>query len=75
MLEEMRKQGAKVYDHETAVVLRAIERGAREARKELGGSGDTYLLLMGRLLQVNRLAQSATAGTTDQRGESSIVLP
>ena len=75
MLEEMRKQGAKVYDHETAVVLRAIEHGAREARKELGGAGDAYLLLMGRLLQVNRLAQSATAGNTDQRGESSIVLP
>ena len=75
MLDEMRKQGAKVYDHETAVVFRAIERGAREARKELGGAGDAYLLLMGRLLRVNRLAQSATAANTDPRGESSIVLP
>jgi hypothetical protein len=34
MLDEMKKQGAKVYDHETAVVLRAIESGAREVRKQ-----------------------------------------
>ena len=75
MLEEMRKQGAKVYDHETAVVFRAIEQGARETRKVLGGGGDAYLLLMGRLLQVNRLAQSAQAGSRDERPGSSIVLP
>ena len=75
MLEEVRKQGAKVYDHETAVVLRAIEHGAREARKALGGDGDAYLLLMGRLLQVNRLAQAATANSPDERPGSSIVLP
>lgn len=75
MLEDMRKQGAKVYDHETAVVFRAIEGGARDTRKRLGGAGDAYLLLMGRLLQVNRLAQSALAGNPDDRAERSIVLP
>ena len=75
MLEEVRKQGAKVYDHETAVVLRAIEHGAREARKALGGDGDGYLLLMGRLLQVNRLAKAGTANSPDERPGSSIVLP
>ena len=75
MLDEMRKQGAKVYDHETAVVLRAIEQGAREIPKAVGGAGDAYLQLMGRLLQVNRLAQSAHAGNPDDRPGSSIVLP
>lgn len=75
MLDEMRKQRAKVYDHELAVVLRAIERGAREVRKVLGGAGDCYLLMMGRLLQVNRLAQSAQPGNPDDRAGSSIVLP
>ena len=75
MLEEMRKQGAKVYDHETAVVLRAIEQGAREIPRAVGGAGDAYLQLMGRLLQVNRLAQSAQAGNPDDRPGSSIVLP
>ena len=58
MLEEMQKQGAKVYDHESAVVLRAIERGARELRMQLGGAQDAYLLLVGRLLHVNRMAQA-----------------
>ena len=75
MLDEMRQQGAKIYDHETAVVLRAIESGAREARKTLGGDGDGYLLLLGRLLQVNRLAKSAEPQNPDDRPESSIVLP
>ena len=75
MLDEMQKQGAKVYDHETAVVLRTIEQGAREIRKSLGGDGDAYLLLMGRLLQVNRLARSAQSESRDDRPGSSIVLP
>jgi hypothetical protein len=80
MLEEVRKQGAKVYDHETAVVLRAIEQGAREIPRAPGGAADAYLLLMGRLLQVNRLASSAQGGSPDDRPGSSrpgssIVLP
>ena len=53
MLAEMRQQGAKVSDREAAIVLRAIEKGAREARKV--EPGDTsYLTLMARLLQRNR---------------------
>ena len=55
MLAEVRKQGATVYDREAAIVLRAIERGARDARKV--EPGDTaYLTLMARLLQRNRAA-------------------
>ena len=74
MVEEIRKQGAKVYDHETAVVLRAIERGARDTRKQLGGDAGAYLAMMGRLLQVNRLAQAASPEGPEE-SRSSIVLP
>jgi hypothetical protein len=53
MLAEMRQQGATVYDREAAIVLRAIERGARETRKAEPGDA-AYLTLMARLLQRNR---------------------
>jgi len=53
MLSEMRQQGATVYDREAAIVLRAIETGARGTRRQ--EPGDTaYLTLMARLLQHNR---------------------
>ena len=53
MLAEMRQHGATVYDREVAIVLRAIEKGARETRQK--EPGDTsYLTLMARLLQRNR---------------------
>jgi hypothetical protein len=55
MLAEMRQQGAKVSDHEAAVALRAIEKGARDARKVEPGDA-SYLTLMARLLQRNRAA-------------------
>ena len=49
LLEEIRKQGARVFDHEAAVTLRAIETGARDAAKL--NEGDTaYLTLIRRLL-------------------------
>jgi hypothetical protein len=55
MLAEMRQQGASVYDREAAIVLRAIEKGARDMRTI--EPGDTaYLTLMARLLQRNRAA-------------------
>ena len=72
-IEEMRKQGAKVFDHEIAVVLRAIENGARETRRQSDGDTSAYLTLMGRLLQVNRMARSEPA--KDSAPASSIVLP
>ena len=71
MLDEMKKQGAKVYDHETAVVLRAIESGAREVGKQSDGAADAYLTLVGRLLQVNRIAGSDRPSAQP----SSLVLP
>ena len=58
MLAEMRQHGATVYDREAAIVLRAIEKGARETRhKEPGDTG--YLTLMARLLQRNRASAAA----------------
>ncbi len=52
-LAEMREKGVKVHDREASIVLRAIEKGARETRKI--EAGDTaYLTLMARLLQRNR---------------------
>jgi len=50
-LSQLREQGATVYDGETAVVLRAIERGATEIRPP-GGHDTAYANLMLRLLQI-----------------------
>ena len=72
MLDEMRKQGAKVYDHEVAVVLRAIESGAKEVRQHSDGADNAYLALMGRLLQVNRMARTEVP---PESRTSSIVVP
>ena len=66
MLEEMRQAGATVYDREAALVLRAVEEGARAS-----GGGTAYLELMVRLLQVNR----AERATGDQKQGSSLILP
>ena len=75
MLEEMRTQGAKVFDHEVCVVLRAIERGARETRAHADGVSDAYLTLIGRLLQVNRVKRAADGASEGSSAASSIVLP
>ena len=72
-LEQMRQQGATVYDREAAIALRAIEQGARDARTA-DSTPTAYLELMGRLLQVNRLAQGAGEPDTTKPA-SSIVLP
>ena len=69
MLAEMQQQGAKVYDREAAIVLRAIEKGARETRKVEPGDA-SYLTLMARLLQRNR------AGAQPSPPErSSLIIP
>jgi len=69
MLAEMRQQGATVYDREAAIVLRAVEKGAREiGRLEAGGTA--YLTLMARLLQRNRATAPATPA-----GASSLIIP
>lgn len=75
MLDEMRKQGAKIFDHEISVALRAIERGARETRTHADGASNAYLTLMGRLLQVNRLNRTTDGAEARTGAAGSIVLP
>jgi hypothetical protein len=58
LLTQIREQGATVYDREAAITLRAIERGARDVRRNAGEADDAYLTLMARLLQVNRAARA-----------------
>ena len=53
MLAQMREQGAKVYDREAAIVLRAIEQGARGATVPQAAP-TRYLDLVARLLDVDR---------------------
>lgn len=51
MVKEMRESGATVYDREAAIVLRAIEQGARgTGAPGAGPAGTRYLESMARLL-------------------------
>ena len=60
MLADMEKQGVRIYDREAAIVLRALEKGARETRKIEPGDA-SYLTLMARLLQRNRTTAQPAA--------------
>lgn len=71
MLAQMREQGAKVYDQEVSIVLRAIEQGARSTRAPDEGE-DAYLELMGRLLQVYSEPEPASASA---KPASSLIIP
>jgi len=71
MLAEMRQQGVTVYDREAAMVLRAIEQGARDARTPAGGD-TAYLALVARLLQVGAAAETAQPAP---KPTSSLILP
>jgi hypothetical protein len=52
LLAQIRSQGGAVSDAEAAIALRAIERGARDAKKT--GDATAYASLIARLLQVRR---------------------
>ena len=73
LLTEIKSQGATVLDGEAAIVLRAIEDGAKHTRRAHGvAEGDTsYLALMGRLLQVRK----ATPPSEPSAPQSSLILP
>ena len=60
MLADIQQQGVKVYDREVAIVLRAIEKGARETRTIEPGDA-SYLTLMARLLQRNKSGKESPA--------------
>lgn len=82
-LAEIRQQGAKVFDREAAMVLRAIERGARETRRASEGGDAAYLTLMARLLQQTRGPEEAArsgeggpgAGRSGPNDPRLLVLP
>jgi len=59
-LADIKQHGARVFDHEAAVTLRAIEQGARDA----GGEATSYLDLIRRLLEVNAAAAEKSAPPT-----------
>jgi hypothetical protein len=69
LLQRIKEEGAAVYDREAAITLRAIEQGARMVGGP-AGTGDDYLALVGRLLQINRASPSAPATPA-----SPIILP
>jgi hypothetical protein len=75
MLAEIRQQGANVSEREAAIVLRSVERGARETRNSGDGTGaDTaYLELMARLLQLT--AQGNGPASVEASPASPIILP
>lgn len=50
LLADMKQRGAKVSDREAALVLRTIEKGARDVRHVTDGSDTAYLALMARML-------------------------
>ena len=70
MLAQMREQGGHVYDGETAIVLRAIEHGAR-AIKTPDERAAAYVDLIARLLQVG----AAPPSTTGTAPASALILP
>jgi len=74
LLAELRQQGAKVYDGEIAIVLRAIETGAREARQRAEGGDVAYQQLMSRLLQQSG-SRPSEAAPPAAGGGSSLILP
>jgi hypothetical protein len=71
MLDEVRGHGTKIYDGELAITLRAIERGARETRKQ-SGDDTAYIALVARLLHVR---PGQTSPDEAAKPTSSLILP
>ncbi|MBI4886621.1 MAG: hypothetical protein HY824_05980 [Acidobacteria bacterium] len=69
LLAQIREQGAKVYDGEAAIALRAVEQGARTLRA--GAHDTTYVELVGRLLQ----GQAADEARPESPVAPSLILP
>jgi hypothetical protein len=71
-LAQMRSQGATIYDGETAIVLRAIERGATEI-KAPGDGAAAYAALIARLLQASAVPPSSTEPASGNAG--ALIMP
>ena len=72
LLTQIRAQGVAVNDGEAALVLRAIDEGARDVRRRTSGNATAYLDVMSRLLQLKRAARTAD---TRSAAPSSLILP
>ena len=72
-LAQIREQGATVYDHESSVVLRAIETGARAGQTATGhdSSDSAYLDLLARLLHATGEPESVAPPGP----ESALIIP
>jgi hypothetical protein len=73
LVGQIRSQGATVSDAEAAIALRAIEHGAREAKKTGGGTDFSYVSLIARLLQVRRAQGAGPQEST--KPASPLILP
>lgn len=73
LLGQIRAQGATVSDAEAAIALRAIEQGARDAKKSGDGTDTSYGSLVARLLRVRR--GQATGSNEPARPASTLILP
>ena len=71
LLAQIREQGARVFDGEAAIVLRAIEQGARTFRKP-EESETVYLELIARLLKG---AAAPEPAAPEPAGGGSLILP
>jgi hypothetical protein len=72
-LTQIREQGARVFDHECVVVLRAIESGARSAATADSAS-TKFLDLLARLLQASGGSGVSPAAPATEP-ESPLILP
>jgi len=73
LLAQIREQGGTVSDAEAAIALRAIEQGARDAKKTGDGTETSYASLIARLLQVRRA--QATGSKEPAKPASSLIVP
>ena len=74
LLAEARQHGATIFDREAAIALRAIEKGARTLTRPQDSTA--YMSLMGRLLQVNKAAETAEGGSASSGSKpGSIIIP
>jgi hypothetical protein len=73
LLAQIRAQGGTVSDAEAAIALRAIEQGARDAKKMGDGTDSFYASLIGRLLQVRRAHDRGAKETA--KATSPLIVP
>tara|TARA_Y100000588_G_C14101000_1_gene858830 strand:- start:126 stop:512 length:387 start_codon:yes stop_codon:yes gene_type:complete len=82
LVKDQKDKGLRLADAETAIVMRRIEIGAREARSVCPGEKKAYLELLKRVLktipETPNLQQSSagqSSGYTIRSGESGLIIP